>query len=69
MTAELPPHFSETIDDLGFDLKLAEVLVLDEVKFSQTPEGKRRAALNKAKSARKDRKGERRSRGQERKTQ
>ncbi|AYJ86340.1 RluA family pseudouridine synthase [Sphingomonas paeninsulae] len=67
VTAELPPHFAETIDDLGFDMELADVLVLDEVKFSQTPEGKRRAALNKAKSARKERKGERRSRGQERK--
>jgi len=64
VTADLPPHFTETIDDLGFDLELADVLVLDEPKFSDTPEGKRRIALNKAKSARKERKGERRARGQ-----
>jgi 23S rRNA pseudouridine955/2504/2580 synthase len=63
VTADLPPHFSATLDDLGFDIETGDVLTLDEVKFSQTPEGKARAALNKAKSARKERKGERRARG------
>ena len=63
VTADLPPHFAETLDDLGFDIETGDVLTLDEVKFSQTPEGKARAALNKAKSARKERKGERRARG------
>jgi 23S rRNA pseudouridine955/2504/2580 synthase len=64
VTADLPLHFSETLDDLGFDIETGDVLTVDEVKFSQTPEGKARAALNKAKSARKERKGERRARGE-----
>jgi 23S rRNA pseudouridine955/2504/2580 synthase len=64
--ADLPPHFAETLVDLGFTLADGDKLVLDEVKFSETPEGKRRVALNKAKSARKERKGERRARGTER---
>jgi hypothetical protein len=36
---------------------------LDAPKFSETAEGKKRVAANIAKSARKERKGERRSRG------
>jgi len=63
-TADLPPHFAETMDGLGFDMELADTLVLDEVKFSHTAEGKKRAAANAAKSRRKERKGERRARGQ-----
>ena len=63
VTADLPAHFAETLDGLGFDIELAKALVLDEVKFSQTAEGKKRAAANAAKSARKERKGERRARG------
>jgi 23S rRNA pseudouridine955/2504/2580 synthase len=46
---------------LGFDPALGD-LPLDEVKFSETPEGKRKAASAAAKARRKDRKGERRSR-------
>lgn len=64
VTAGLPPHFAETVDSLGFDIELGDTLVLDEVKFSQTPEGKKRAAANAAKTRRKERKGERRARGQ-----
>jgi len=62
VTAELPAHFAESLAGLGFDMALGD-LPLDEVKFSQTPEGKRKAATAAAKSRRKDRKGERRSRG------
>jgi len=54
---------AETIDALGFDLELSDRFELDEPKFSHTAEGKKRAALNIAKSARKARKGERRARG------
>jgi 23S rRNA pseudouridine955/2504/2580 synthase len=64
MRASLPSHFAETIADLGFDEAAGDALVLDEVKFKETPEGKARAAAHKAKSARKERKGERRGRGQ-----
>ncbi len=63
VTAELPTHIAETIDALGFDLELSDRFELDEPKFSDTAEGKKRAALNAAKSARKARKGERRARG------
>ncbi len=62
--AELPPHFAETLVNLGFDAADGDRLVLDEPKFSETPEGKRRIATNIAKSRRKERKGERRARGQ-----
>lgn len=59
--AELPDHFALTMASLGFDLELGD-LPLDEVKFSETPEGKRKAVSAAAKSRRKERRGERRSR-------
>jgi len=61
VVAELPEHFAATIASLGFDPELAD-LPLDEVKFSETPEGKRKAVSAAAKARRKDRKGERRNR-------
>ncbi len=62
VTADLPQHFAESLANLGFDLAEGD-LPLDEVKFSETPEGKRKAETAAAKSRRKERKGERRSRG------
>ena len=61
--ADLPPHMQNSFADLGFDIELGDALVLDAPKFSETAEGKKRLAANIAKSARKERKGERRSRG------
>jgi 23S rRNA pseudouridine955/2504/2580 synthase len=61
VTAELPEHFAQTMASLGFDLELGD-LELDEVHFSQTPEGKRKAVSAAAKSRRKERRGERRTR-------
>ena len=61
VTAELPEHFAATFASLGFDLALGD-LPLDDVKFSETPEGKRKAVSAAAKARRKDRKGERRNR-------
>ena len=61
VTAELPEHFAQTMASLGFDLSLGD-LPLDDVKFSETPEGKRKAESAAAKSRRKERKGERRNR-------
>lgn len=61
VTAELPDHFAQTMASLGFDLELGD-LPLDEVKFAETPEGKRKAVSAAAKSRRKERRGERRSR-------
>jgi len=61
VTAELPEHFAESMANLGFDPAAGD-LPLDEVKFSETPEGRKRATAAAAKSRRKERKGERRSR-------
>ena len=62
VSADLPAHFAESLAALGFELSQGD-LPLDEVKFAETPEGKRKAAAAAAKSRRKERKGERRSRG------
>ena len=62
LTAELPDHFADSLANLGFDLAAGD-LPLDKVKFSETPEGKRKATTAAAKARRKERKGERRSRG------
>ncbi|HEU4970084.1 RluA family pseudouridine synthase [Sphingomonas sp.] len=62
VTAEPPAHIAESFETLGFDAAAGD-LPLDEVKFSETPEGKRRAASAAAKARRKERKGERRGRG------
>ena len=61
--ADLPQHMRDSFADLGFEIELGDALVLDAPKFAETPEGKKRVAANIAKSARKERKGERRSRG------
>jgi 23S rRNA pseudouridine955/2504/2580 synthase len=62
VTAELPEHFADSLAYLGFDQAAGE-LPLDEIKFSETPEGRKRAVTAAAKARRKERKGERRSRG------
>ena len=61
--AELPPHFAETLATLAFAVTDGDALPLDPIKFSDTPEGKARADAAAAKARRKQRKGERRSRG------
>lgn len=61
VTAEPPQHFRDSLATLGFDPALGD-LPIDEVRFSETPEGKRRAAAAAAKTRRKERRGERRSR-------
>jgi 23S rRNA pseudouridine955/2504/2580 synthase len=62
VVADLPEHFADTLRNLGFDEADGD-LPIDEVKFSDTEEGKRRIAAAKAKDARKARRGERRGRG------
>jgi len=61
VAADLPEHFAATVASLGFDPALGE-LPLDEIRFSETPEGRRKAVSAAAKARRKDRKGERRNR-------
>ncbi len=65
VTANLPPHMAESFEDLGFDMGLGDLLPLVTPKAKDTLEGKIRLKANIAKSARKERKGERRSRGSE----
>jgi 23S rRNA pseudouridine955/2504/2580 synthase len=62
VAADPPAHFAETLAMLGFDPAAGD-LPIDEVKFSETPEGKRKAAGAAAKARRKERRGERRGRG------
>jgi 23S rRNA pseudouridine955/2504/2580 synthase len=62
--AALPDHFAESLAALGFEEAEGDLLPLDEVKFTETAEGKARVAAQKAKAARKERKGERRKRGE-----
>ncbi|UAK26003.1 RluA family pseudouridine synthase [Sphingomonas nostoxanthinifaciens] len=63
ISAEPPRHFTESLETLGFDRSLGDALPFDEPKFSETPEGKKKAESAAAKARRKERKGERRSRG------
>ncbi len=60
--AALPDHIADTLRNLGFEEAQGDALPLDEVKFKETAEGKRRAIAHKAKDARKARRGERRGR-------
>ncbi len=62
VAADPPPHFAEGLALLGFTQSEGD-LPLDEIKFGETPEGKKQAVSRAAKAARKSRKGERRSRG------
>jgi 23S rRNA pseudouridine955/2504/2580 synthase len=62
VTADLPDHFAATLASLGFDASAGDIS-LDEVKFADTTQGKRKAATAAAKARRKARRGERRSRG------
>jgi 23S rRNA pseudouridine955/2504/2580 synthase len=62
VTADPPLHFAESLALLGFELAAGD-LPLEDVKFSDTPEGKRKAVTAAAKARRKERRGERRGRG------
>jgi 23S rRNA pseudouridine955/2504/2580 synthase len=63
--ADLPKHFADSLQHLGFEEEAGDRMVLDEVKAIDTPEGKRRLVAHKAKDARKARRGERRGRNRE----
>ena len=66
-TADLPPHFAESLATLGFEPMAGDMMPLDRPDPARLPEVKARKAAAAAKSARKARKGERRARGQQRK--
>jgi 23S rRNA pseudouridine955/2504/2580 synthase len=61
VTAELPPHFAETLANLGFDPALD--LPLDDAPPPPSREQQKAKAKAHAKQVRKERRGERRSRG------
>src|SRR5687767_11501880 len=62
-TAELPSHFAESLATLGFDRLAGDMLPLDSPDPAKSPVTKAKRAAAAAKSVRKERKGERRSRG------
>jgi 23S rRNA pseudouridine955/2504/2580 synthase len=62
VTAELPPHFAESLATLGFDTTAGEALALDQPRPTASPQRKAAAAAA-AKRRRRERRGERRARG------
>ena len=60
VTADLPPHFAETLATIGFDIAAGDELPLEPQKPRASPQRKIAAA---AKARRRERRGERRSRG------
>ncbi len=62
-TAELPQHFAESLASLGFDARAGDTMPLDTPDPAKSAGTKARRAAAHAKSLRKARKGERRSRG------
>jgi 23S rRNA pseudouridine955/2504/2580 synthase len=64
VTADLPPHMSETLATLGFEVMHGESMPLDAPKPSQSPEAKQRKVSAAARERRRNRRGERRSRSQ-----
>jgi 23S rRNA pseudouridine955/2504/2580 synthase len=64
VTAELPEHFAESMESLGFDLSLGDAVFTDEGPEPATREVKKQQARAHAKTIRKERRGERRSRSE-----
>ncbi len=62
--ADLPHHFAESLDDLGFDIHAGDLPLDEEIDTGPTREDAKKAARQHAKTLRKERRGERRSRGQ-----
>jgi 23S rRNA pseudouridine955/2504/2580 synthase len=63
VTAELPPHFAETLATLGFEAMAGDMLPMDRPDPARSPQIKERRVAAAAKARRRERKGERRSRG------
>lgn len=61
--ADLPAHFAESIEDLGFDLAAGDLPLDEEIHAGPTPDEVKKAARQHAKTIRKERRGERRRRG------
>jgi 23S rRNA pseudouridine955/2504/2580 synthase len=63
VTAALPPHFGESLATLGFDIAAGDALPLERPDPAQSPEVRQKRAAAAAKLRRRERRGERRSRG------
>jgi 23S rRNA pseudouridine955/2504/2580 synthase len=61
VTAELPPHFSESLAMLGFEAMAGDMMPLN--RPDPAPDAKQRKAAAAGKARRRERRGERRSRG------
>ena len=66
VTAELPSHFAESLATLGFEALAGDMMPIDRRDPAASPEVKERRAAAAAKARRRERKGERRARGQPR---
>ena len=64
MIADLPEHFADSMEQLGFDLSLGDMPLDDEIDRTPTREDEKKAARAHAKQIRKGRRGERRGRGE-----
>ena len=62
-SAELPDHFADSLKMLGFDPLAGDALPMDSFDYKTDPEVKARRVAAAAKTRRRERKGERRSRG------
>jgi 23S rRNA pseudouridine955/2504/2580 synthase len=60
VTAELAPHFAESLATLGFEVAAGDALPVEQPKAAGSPQRKVAAA---AKARRRERRGERRARG------
>ena len=63
VTAELPPHIAESLAALGFEAIAGDQMPLDKPDYAKSPEVKQRRVAAAAKTRRRARRGERRSRG------
>ncbi len=66
VTAPLPTHFAETLSTLGFDEAIGDAMPFDDGPPPPTREQQKARARAHAKAVRKERRGERRSRGTKR---
>ncbi len=63
VTADLPEHFEQSLEMLGFSRLAGDMMPLDRPSPSSTPQAKERRIAAAAKTRRRERRGERRSRG------
>jgi 23S rRNA pseudouridine955/2504/2580 synthase len=61
--ADLPEHFISSLTSLGFDINAGDLPLDEEIARAPTREDEKKAARAHAKQVRKERRGERRSRG------